>query len=392
MRFDVAVIGGGSTGSSIAYHLVKDGAGKVALIEREHVGWGQTGRSTAIVRLHYSTVEVARMALVSWDELRRMEEAVGGPSGFRPCGFVIAADSRDGDGLRRNVEMQRKIGINTRIISPEELAEIQPGVDTRGLEVAAYEPGSGYADPVLTAQTYAGAASELGCVLMPKTEVKGLRLENGRIVSLETDRGRVEADVVVNATGVWANTLLSAIGVNLPIKVMKEEIVVWVRPSNFLGEHIVFGDLPNNYYIRPFGESQTYMGSINPDMSKVGDSPSDFNLDERVGLGTVSEYGSVISSRFPAMSEARYAGGWIGLYDVTPDWHPIIGFMENPSNLFNVVGLSGHGFKLAPALGMIASELILRGESRLVDREFFSHRRFTLGRAITSSYKYGVIS
>jgi sarcosine oxidase subunit beta len=392
MRFDIVVIGGGSTGSSIAYHLVKNGAGRVALIEREHVGWGQTGRSTAVVRLHYSTVEVARMALVSWEELRRMDELVGGPSGFRPCGFAIAADERDVDGLRRNVEMQKGLGIKTRLISPEELAEIQPGLDPRGLVAAAYEPESGYADPVLTAQTYAGAASEMGCTLMPKTEVGSLTVEKGEIVSLETSRGRVEADVVVNATGVWANMLLSTIGVDLPVKVMKEEIVVWVRPPQFHGEHIVFADLPNNYYMRPFGSGQTYMGSINPDMSRIGSSPSDFNVDERVGLDAVSEYGAALSSRFPVMSEARHGGGWIGLYDVTPDWHPIIGFMDWPANLFNVVGLSGHGFKLAPAFGMIASELILRGRSGLVDKEFFSHKRFGEGRLIGSSYKYGVIS
>ncbi|MEM3096118.1 MAG: FAD-binding oxidoreductase [Nitrososphaerota archaeon] len=392
MRFDVAVIGGGSTGSSIAYHLTKDGAGKVVLLEREHVGWGQTGRSTAVVRLHYSTVEVARMALYSWEELRRMEEVVGGPSGFTACGFAIAVDERDMEGLKRNVEMQQRIGINTRIITPEELADLQPGIDVGGLAAAAYEPWSGYADPVQTAQSYAGAASEMGCVILSKTEVRGLKVESSRVVSILTNKGQVEADTVVNATGVWANSLLAGIGVRLPIHVMKEEIVVWKRPETFSGTHTVFADLPNNYYMRPYGASQTYMGSINPDTAHWGDTPNDFNLDDRVSLTTVSEYGAAVSSRFPAMAEARYAGGWIGLYDVTPDWHPIIGFSEKFHNLFHVVGLSGHGFKLAPALGKITSETILRGRSTLVDTHHFSEGRFREGRLIGSSYKYGVIS
>jgi glycine/D-amino acid oxidase-like deaminating enzyme len=392
VRFDIAIIGGGSTGTSIAYHLLRKGAGKVVLLEKDHVGWGQTGRSTAIVRLHYSTEEVIRMALHSWRELSRMEEAVGGPSGFKPCGFILAACEEDLDGLRRNVEIQRRVGVDTRLITAEELKEIIPQVDVEGVVGAAYEPCSGYADPVLTAQTYARAAEKMGCTLLVKTPVKRLNLEKGRIRYIETEKERLESDIVVNATGVWSNDLLSGTGENLPLKVMKEEIVVWSRPSTFRGEHVVFADLPQNYYMRPHGEMQTYMGSINPDMSRVSDSPEEFNISEKVGLDTVSSYGAALSKRFPAMADAVYSGGWVGLYDVTPDWHPIIDFSGRIDNLVHVVGLSGHGFKLAPAFGDVVSDLILRGSCRLVDRNFFSLRRFKEGRLIGSSYKYGVIS
>ncbi|GBC69536.1 4-methylaminobutanoate oxidase (formaldehyde-forming) [archaeon HR01] len=392
MKFDIAIIGGGSTGTSIAYHLQRKGAGKVALLEKDHVGWGQTGRSTAIVRLHYSTEEVTRMALHSWRELSRMEEVVGGPSGFRPCGFILAVGEEDLGGLRKNVEIQRSVGVETRLITVDELKEIIPQVDVGGLVAAAYEPYSGYADPVLTAQTYARAAENLGCTIMVKTPVQGLRLSNGRIAYLETGKDRIEADIVVNATGVWSNDILSGTGEKLPLKVMKEEIVVWSRPESFTGEHVVFSDLIQNFYMRPYGEGQTYMGSINPDMSRVADSPKDFNLSEKVGLDTVANYGAALSRRFPSMVEAVYSGGWVGLYDVTPDWHPIIDFSEKIENLVHVVGLSGHGFKLAPAFGDIVSDLILKGRCQLVDRDFFSLRRFREGRLIGSSYKYGVIS
>ncbi|MEM2024633.1 MAG: FAD-dependent oxidoreductase, partial [Candidatus Caldarchaeum sp.] len=260
MRFDVVVVGGGSTGSSIAYYLTARGAGRVALVEKDHVGWGQTGRSTAVVRLHYSTHEVAKMALVSWRVLKNMEKVVGGPSGFTACGFVILAGEEDYQGLKRNVEMQRELGINTRIMSPDELKQLEPRINVDGLHAAAYEPESGYADPVTTAQTFAKAAVNGGCSLMESCEVKGVRMAGNRVERLITTRGEIETDLVVNATGVWCNGFMEMFGAELPVKLMKEEIVVWSRPEGFRGPHLVVGDLPHNYYMRPFGDSQTYMG------------------------------------------------------------------------------------------------------------------------------------
>ncbi len=393
MKVDVLVIGGGSTGTSIAYYLSERGAGRVALLERQYVAWGQTGRSTAVVRLHYSTPEVARMALISWEVLREMERKIGGPSGFRACGFAIAAGQEDLEGLRKNVEMQRSLGINTRLITPEELREIQPQIDTDGLAGAAYEPESGYADPVMTAQTFAEAAARNGCIIKTKTEVKGFRVDGNRIKAVLTDKEIFEADVIVNASGVWSNQVTAELGLNLPVEVVKEEIAVWKRPEEFRGEHIVFADLPNNYYMRPFGDTQTYMGSINPDLSRREREPTAFNLDERVSMDTFMSYGELISRRFPCMVKAEAAGGWIGLYDITPDWHPIIGRSSKFENLYNAVGMSGHGFKLCPAFGMLVSDLILRdGKSDVVNPDFFSERRFAEGRLIGTSYQYGVIS
>ncbi|MEM2237258.1 MAG: FAD-binding oxidoreductase [Candidatus Caldarchaeum sp.] len=392
MRFDVVVVGGGSTGASIAYYLTKKGAGRVALVEKDHVGWGQTGRSTAVVRLHYSTLEVAKMALISWRVLKNMEKEVGGPSGFTACGFVILAGEEDYEGLKKNVEMQKSLGIKTEILTPEKLVQLEPRINIEGLYAAAYEPESGYADPVTTAQTYAKAAVNEGCVLMESCEVKGVRMAGNRVERLLTTRGEFEVGLVVNATGVWCNSFLEMFGAALPVKVMKEEIVVWSRPEDFRGQHLVVGDLPYNYYMRPFGDNQTYMGSINPDMSRQEKYPNAFDLEAKVGIDTASRYGEALSKRFPIMAEARVAGGWIGLYDVTPDWHPIIGYSKTVQNLFNAVGLSGHGFKLCPAIGMLASDIILGNKTPLVDPEFFNEERFEKGKLIGVSYKYGVIS
>jgi len=393
LRFDVVVVGGGSTGCSIAYHLCKEGAGKVALVEREYVAWGQTGRSTAVVRLHYSTPQVAKMALISWEFLRDMPDKLGKPSGFKAVGFAIMVDEHDIEGLRKNVEMQKSIGINTKLISPEELKEIMPYLRVDDLAGAAYEPESGYADPVITAQSLAEAAKELGCEIMAKTEVIGFEVKGSRIEKVKTTRGDIQADYIVNATGVWTNTLNKMLGLELPVEVVKEEIVIWKRPDKLSGEHPVIGDLPNDYYMRPFGDTQTYMGSINPRLETRAVEPSAFNLDERVGIETFRAYGEKVVRRIPDMAEAGAAGGWIGLYDITPDWHPIIGKSEKIENLVHAVGLSGHGFKLCPAIGQTVAEIILKnGKTTIVEPEFFSEKRFKTGKLIGTSYAYGVIS
>jgi len=391
-KADVVVIGGGSTGASVAYYLSLRGAGRVVLIEKDYTAWGQTGRSTAVVRLHYSTPQVCRMALISYQVLKDMEKVVGGPSGFTACGFALAVGDKDESAIRRNVEMQRSLGIDTKLITPKELKEIQPQIDTTGLAAAAYEPNSGYADPTITAQSYSEAAVRNGCLLMTKTRVNGFNIMERRIVSAVTDRGTVEAEVFVNAAGVWANDLLSYLGISVPIDVVKEEIVVWRRPNDFTGPHLVFADLPHNYYIRPFGDTQTYMGSLNPDLSRREKSPEKFRLDEKPSMETFLTYGEALSKRFPVMEKAEAAGGWVGLYDVTPDWHPIIGRSRSVENLFNIVGLSGHGFKLCPAYGMLMSDLILKGKSDIVEPSFFAETRFQEGRLIGAAYEYGVIS
>jgi len=392
MRFDVAVVGGGSTGTAIAYYLTKNGAGRVVLVEKDFVGWGQTGRSTAVVRLHYSTKEVALMALTSWRVLKDMDKTVGGESGFRASGFVILVGAEDFEGLKKNVEMHRSLGINTKIVGPDELREIEPRINVEGIYAGAYEPESGYADPVLTSQSFAKAALANGCTLMERCEVVGVKVNEKRIEKLITSKGDVEADIVVNATGVWCNRFFDLIGLSYPVTVVKEKIVVWRRPESFSGQHLVVGDLPNNYYMRPFGETQTYMGTINPETDRQEKYPEKFDLAEKVGVDTASHYGELVSKRFPIMSEAQFAGGWIGLYDITPDWHPIIGFSSKIKNLFNAVGLSGHGFKLCPAIGMLASDIILNRKDLPIDKNFFGEKRFEEKRLIGISYKYGVIS
>jgi sarcosine oxidase, subunit beta len=386
----MAVIGGGSTGTSIAFYLQKKGAGKVALIEKDEIAWGQTGKSTAVVRMHYSTEELVKLASASYPILKDMEAKVGGPSGFIECGVVVAGGEQDAAAINANVKMQKGLGVDTSLITARDLSEIEPHIQTDGIAAAAYEPHSGFADPVATAKSFADAFVREGGMVQTRTLVKGFRLNGNRITAIVTDNNTIEADTVINASGVWANDLLSSLNISLPIDVIHEYVVLIKRPQSFQGSHIVFMDVPNNYYIVPKSTSQTCVSVLTGDMSRRERSPSSYDdVQSGPDFETMNDFAEKLAYRFPTMREAEALGGWSGLEDVTPDWHPIFDWSSTLENLFNAVGLSGHGFKICPALGMFASDLILRRKSNLIDHHFFAEDRFSVGRTISARLNAG---
>ncbi|MCS6787862.1 MAG: FAD-binding oxidoreductase [Aigarchaeota archaeon] len=386
------VIGGGSTGTAVAHYLsLAEGRG-VRLIERGRIGWGQTGYSTAIIRLHYSNEVVARMALTSFRVFERFEELVGGDCGFRRVGFVVAVPEDLRSGLSRNVAMLRSVGVETWEIGPEELKDLVPQVDVNGIAAAAYEPKSGFADPVSTAQSFAESARRNGAEVAEGESVLKLVAEGGVVTRVLTNRDEYQPDVLIAATGVWTNALFGQAGKLLPLKVLREEIGVFTRPAEFTGDHPVFADLSSDYffYMRPHGERETYVGSIEP-FGHQECQPDDAGA--TISRETFLSYHERVSRRFPAFLRSPFSPrGWTGLYDVTPDWHPIIGRDTELKNVIWAVGLSGHGFKLAPAIGIAVRDMALGRKPELFEEGFFSEERFLKGEPITTTYGIGVVS
>lgn len=386
------MVGGGSTGTSVAYHLTKLGYGRILLAEKGTIGGGQTGKSTGVVRLHYSIPETAKMALYSFRFMERWESEVGGRCGLTKCGFMIVASEREADSLKRAVELQRSIGINTRIISPEEIREIEPRMNVSDVAAAAYEPDSGYADPMDTSISFAEAARRMGAEVREHAEVEVFKTEGDMIAAARVAGEWVEADSYVIAVGVWANRLLSKLGRSLPLRIGVEEVAAIMRPEKFRGLHLVLADLINGFYMRPLGDSETHMGSLDPEYPEPEPDPDRVDY-ESIRRETYHRYMELYSKRFPVMEEAPYKPrGWRGLYDVTPDWQPILGRDEIYRNLYLAVGLSGHGFKLSPALGLVVAEAVAKGKSSLVDVELYGVRRFKEGRLIGREYGFGILS
>jgi sarcosine oxidase subunit beta len=385
---DVIVVGGGINGASIAFNLAKEGL-KVTLIEKDFIAAGPTGRSSAIIRQHYSHDVTARMALRSLHIFQNFDEVVGGDADFHQTGFLLAARPEDVEQLEANVALQQAVGINTRIVSPQEVKELEPHISIQGIAAAAYEPESGYADPAATTTAYAGRAKELGARLQLDTRVRSLLVEGGRVTGVDTDRGTFQAGAVVVAAGPWTPLISETVGIQLPIRASRHQVATYRRPDDF-DRHMVFAGFADEVYIRPETGQLMLVGSIEPEEAEdeVAD-PDSFN--ERVDFDIVADFSERVARRYPVMERGSSAGGWASLYDITPDWHAIMGSLSGVEGLYCAAGTSGHGFKLGPAVGEMMADLIINGEKPEADINMFSFNRFAEGEGVVGRYEYSIV-
>jgi sarcosine oxidase subunit beta len=385
---DVIVVGGGINGASIAFNLAKGGL-KVSLIEKDFIAAGPTGRSSAIIRQHYSHEVTARMALRSLRIFQNFDDVVGGDPDFHQTGFLLAARAEDVDLLKANTALQQEVGIDTRLVSPQEVKDLEPHISIEGIAAAAYEPESGYADPAATTTAYAQRAKDLGADLQLGTRVQSLLVERGRVMGVETDKGAFQADVVVVAAGPWTPLITETVGIELPIKASRHQVATYRRPDEF-ERHMVFAGFDDEVYIRPETGGLMLVGSIEPEEAEaeVAD-PDSFN--ERVDFDIVADFSERVARRYPLMEQGTTAGGWASLYDVTPDWHAIMGALPGVEGLYCVAGTSGHGFKLGPAVGEMMADLIINGEKPDADINLFSLNRFDAGKGVAGKYEYSIV-
>jgi glycine/D-amino acid oxidase-like deaminating enzyme len=385
---DTIVIGGGINGVSITYQLASRGA-KVTLLEKRFIAGGPTGLSSAIVRQHYSNIITARMARSSLEVWQDFNEFVGGECGFTKTGFILCVSPQDVDGLKANISMQQSVGINTRFISVEDIHEIEPFANTRGLGGAAYESGAGYCDPSTAANSYAQAASRLGAELRTGVRAIKLRMISGKIEGVETDQGFFPAKQVIIACGPWSRLFLSHLGIDVPIIAARVKIGFYRRPQDFV-RHCIWGDTQNQIYLRPESGMLMLVGSISPDEAEDQVEDPDY-YNDRVDLDTLTDFAERAVSRFPAMERSHLTQSYAALYDITPDWHSIMDKLPGYEDLYICAGSSGHGFKLAPAVGEMMARLVLEGKQQDDDINFFSFDRFNENRLVKGQFDYKII-
>ncbi len=384
---DIVIIGGGINGSSIAFHLARRGSGHVVLVEKGHIASGPTGLSSGIVRQHYSQETLSAMARDSVRVFASFKDEVGGDAGFVPCGVVFLSSSEAAPVLQASVAMHQRIGIRETLLSADDLAVLDPHVFLGDVACGAHDADGGYADPALTASSFADAAKRLGVEIMQRTTVTGLRVEGGRMAGVATDKGDIASPIVINAAGPWGAKLASQVGVEIPLTVTRHPVVVMQRPADWRNPTPVWGDLVAGWYYKPDGEAGIMVGSVRDDHRSV-------NPDDYDGTPTHDEVvaaSSAILERFPVMEGGTARKGWAGVYDVTPDSQPVIDRIDAVPGFFCAVGFSGHGFKIAPAVGQIVSELVLDGACRSYDIGLFRHDRFRTGDLHQSGYKYSIV-
>jgi glycine/D-amino acid oxidase-like deaminating enzyme len=389
MTADAVVIGGGINGCSIAFHLAKRGAGKVLLVEKGHIASGPTGRSSGVVRQHYTTETLAKMAHDAVGVFQNFSDAVGGDAGFVQAGVVVICPQGSVESLRTVVEMHHRVGIREDLLSPQELARLEPELSLEGVAAACYEPDGGYADPALAANSFCEAAQRAGAEVMRRTRVQGLTTENGRIAGVVTGKGEISTRTVINAAGPWGGQIAAMAGAEIPIHATRHPVVILQRPVHWRKPTPVILDLVDGWYFKPEQQSGIMVGSIH-DMSE----DQKVNID---GHSTVPSYEEIESyseaalGRYPVMHEGMAQGGWAGLYDMTPDSQPVIDRVPEMDGFYCAVGFSGHGFKLGPSIGAAMAELVLDGTCRTYDLTPFRYARFREGQSSRGAYAYGII-
>jgi glycine/D-amino acid oxidase-like deaminating enzyme len=375
MSADVIIIGGGLEGLSIAYHLGEAGM-HVTVLERGELCGGGTAKSSGVVRCHYTVRSLAAMA---WYAIRQHED-LGAEAGFHQVGYLIGVGAENGAALRHNVRMHQDLGIDVRILDGEAARALWPSVNTADFTAFAYEPRSGYGDAYQLGMAYARMARAEGVTVRRHTPVRSLATKSPGV---ELVSGEVlGADLIIVAAGPWSRGLAATVGLDLPIEPQREQIVM-VRPgSELLYPCPVFGDLVSLQYIKPEASGELLWGNAdhrNPEYADPDRYSNRANVDSAV---------EKMAHRFPGLPDPRITSSYAGIYDVTPDFNPIIDRIDE--GLLIAAGFSGHGFKISPAVGRLVADMVLGRSSSIpeVDPSDFRLSRFAEDKPLVGAHTY----
>jgi sarcosine oxidase subunit beta len=388
---DIIVIGGGVIGTSTAYHLARRGVGQVVLLERKHLGAGSTGTSSGLVRMHYDNPLEAEIALKGFATFAHFDELIGGDCGFVSTGFLRTVKPHNLENLKANVAMLQELGVNTWLVSNEEIREMAPYLHADDIPFAAFEPDSGYADPHLTTMGFANAARRHGAQILQGVEVAGIKVNgrpaNGaRLAGVETTEGHIAAPVVVNAAGPWGEIVAAMAGVQLETTIMHHQVAVVEAPPEVPWPHLTVIDRLHRTYLRPETGRLTLIGASH-DNYAIGPDQLD-TYSQNVTAETQYRVLERLCTRILGMENGAVHRGHTGIYANSLDRHALLGPAPGVEGLYCAVGFSGHGFKEAPVVGQALAELIVDGQSTVVDITPLRLTRFAEGEPYRGPYPY----
>ncbi|MDQ6876712.1 MAG: FAD-binding oxidoreductase [Candidatus Dormibacteraeota bacterium] len=375
---EIGIIGAGIHGASVAFHLASRGLSPTVFEQWAPAG-GPTGRSSAICRAYYTNHYLARIAHASLDMFRTFGGLTGGREcGFHQTGIVYLHPKTDVKALREAAQYMNTIGTRIQILGPDEVRRDFPLFEIDGVGVAGWEPDAGYADPVATTAGLLARACELGAKQRLYTRVARLepRPGGGAKLHLENDEA-VECERLLVAAGPWTRSLAVQLGVDLPLTV-ERHYVATVRWAGAAEMRYAHADIEAGYYCKPEGDDLYCLGPLTPEPEVDPDEPvRGIDIEESDLLARLA------TRRIARLKEAVSTGGWASLYDVSPDWMPVIG--EIAPGVFVDAGSSGHGFKLGPALGADVAALLTGADADPGIFEF-GPGRFKAGAPLAAGY------
>jgi glycine/D-amino acid oxidase-like deaminating enzyme len=275
--------------------------------------------------------------------------------------------------LRVNVARARELGAQVELLSPAEVRALVPQIAADDIALASYERESGFADPHSTTTALAARARELGAAIIQNETVEEILTTGDRVAGVRTTHGRISAPLVVNCAGPWAARLLAPLGIDLEIQAVRHQMCVFGRPSEWNLRPAVV-DRPNGTYMRPEHGDLILHG-----VGSYGEVVDPDEHNARADPDQIVRNAELLAKRFPVMEHGVAEGGYAAVYDVTPDRQPVLGAIPEYVGLHADFGWSGHGFKHAPVIGDILSDVALYGASNEYDITPFRWSRFREG-------------
>jgi len=377
---DAVIVGGGCMGASVAWHLAQLGMTNIVLIEREaQLAAGSTGKNAGGVRHQFSHPANIELSLESIAMMAHFEEVVGTPIDFHQDGYLfLLSKAAHVATFQKNVELQKKHGVDVQWLSPTEAQALAPGLDVTGVKGATYCAADGVADPNGVTVGFAKGAQAKGAEIIRETEVTGIWLDRNRVARVQTSRGDIATPLVVNAAGPWAKSLGRMLGVDVPVEPERRHIFIaspqaggsWDEAGNA-------GRVPvNKLLVIDFDTSFYFHREGGGLLFGMGDPDEKPGFDITVRWDFLPKVIEVAMQRLPALADAAVSHAWAGLYEMTPDHNPIIGPAADVEGFFTIAGFSGHGFQHAPAAGRVLADVIT-GRDPKFDRAPFALERFS---------------
>ncbi|GGI85505.1 FAD-dependent oxidoreductase [Saccharopolyspora subtropica] len=365
-RAEVVVIGGGVMGVSTAFHLAEAGV-DVLLLERDELGSGSTSKAAGGVRAQFSdpvNIELGQRSLRAFEDFARRP---GGEIDLKQHGYLfLLSDPEDVAAFEKSVRLQNELGVPSRMLTVAEACELSPYAVPDGLLAAAFSPTDGHCTPEAVVQGYAQAARRHGARIQRHCAVTGIETTGGQITAVHTAAGTVQTSTVVCTAGAWSAEVGGFVGVDLPVRPLRRQILV-TEPVPDLPPRMPFTiDFATSFYFHDEGPG-LLIGMSDPD-EEFG---FRLNTDDR-WLGRLSD---AVAQRAPRLADIGIAHGWAGLYEITPDHNALVGEAEGPGRFLYATGFSGHGFLQGPAIGEVMRDLVL-GRPPVVDVSGLDARRF----------------
>lgn len=381
---DAVVIGGGVVGASVLYHLTKLGLCDVVLLEKNKLCSGSSGDSAAIVRQHYSNKVSIQLVIRSIEIFQDIShrQAV---NVLNQIGWIFLAPGDAENSFKENMILLQTLGVDTCEISSDELANNHlPGVNLEGIDRIAYEPDSGYADPVGIVDAFVNLSRDAGANVYVNTPVTGMMISGGRITGIKTTQGVINTPIVVNAAGPWAGEIASFVDLDLPLEISREqEILLRISKGSFPLQRSV-SNMVDRIYFRPTSDPRNVLVGVGHPKENEPVDPNTY--DRSADNNFIKDVLERISHRMPQFANAEVIDSWSGVYTITPDWSMIVDKAPGVDGMYLAVGGSGHSFKLAPAIGQCLAEMILDGKSSTIDISPLRAGRFDERDYLRSTY------